>query len=88
MLVQITSASILGKVLRDIRKSRGLTQKDISEEVGLIQATISSFETSPERTKLDTLFKLLAALDLKLYVVDRKVDLHTEKADDGWDQEW
>jgi HTH-type transcriptional regulator/antitoxin HipB len=88
MLVQITSASILGKVLRDIRKSRGLTQKDISEEVGLIQATISSFETSPERTKLDTLFKLLAALDLKLYVVDRKVDLNTEKADDAWDQEW
>ena len=88
MLVQITSAFILGQVFRDIRKSRGVTQKDISEEVGLIQATISSFETAPERTKLDTFFKLLAALDLKLYIVDRKVDLHTEKADDTWDQEW
>lgn len=88
MLTKITSAAALANVLRDIRKRKKRTQKEISEELGLMQATVSSFETSPLSTKLETLFKMLAALDLQLYVADRNTDLEIIKADKVWDQEW
>lgn len=53
--------------------------------MGMKQSTVSEFENHPEGTRLDTLFKLLAALDLKLQVVSRK---GKNNSSDGWDQEW
>lgn len=88
MRVPITSARTLAHILRDNRKNKGYSQKKISEELGMIQATVSSFETSPEGTKLETLFKILAALNLMLYVTDRDSNFLEEKTNKTWDQEW
>lgn len=88
MLARVTSAAALASAIRNIRKNKGLTQQAISREVGIIQATISSFETSPEGTKLETLFKILAALDLQLYVSDRNADIKSATFKATWDQEW
>lgn len=49
------------------------------------QSTVSEFENHPEGTRLDTLFKLLAALDLKLQVVSWR---GKNNSSDGWDREW
>jgi HTH-type transcriptional regulator/antitoxin HipB len=43
--------------------------------VGFKQTTVSDFELKPESTKLETLFKILAALDLELYVSERETEL-------------
>ncbi|WP_440870443.1 helix-turn-helix domain-containing protein [Yersinia frederiksenii] len=66
-------------------KKSKLTQRKTAETVGLKQSTVSEFENHPDGTKLDTLFKLLAALDLELQVRPRNRNI---KDNTTWDQEW
>ena len=58
----------LGLVLQGYRKAKGLTQKDVGSKVGLAQKAVSKIELGPERTGLNLIFKLLAALDLEIVV--------------------
>jgi len=83
--MNVTSPKMLAQALRNARKQRKLTQREAAESMCMKQSTVSEFENHPEGTRLDTLFKLLAALDLKLQVVSRKGENHSS---DGWDQEW
>ena len=69
--MQITSAKMLANAVRDQRKAQNITQSDTAKLVGIKQTTVSAFENKPEGTKLDTLFKLLAALDLELHIQPR-----------------
>ncbi len=61
----------LGNVLRKARKARNLTQADLATLAGIWQRTISNIETSASGAKVDTIFDLLAALDLELHIVPR-----------------
>lgn len=83
--INVTSPKMLAQAVRDARKQRKLTQRETAESMSMKQSTVSEFENHPEGTRLDTLFKLLAALDLKLQVVSRKGE---NKLSDSWDQEW
>ena len=83
--MNVTSPKMLAQVVRDARKQRKLTQREAAESMSMKQSTVSEFENHPEGTRLDTLFKLLAALDLELQVVSRK---GKNKTSEGWDQEW
>ncbi|ATM88557.1 helix-turn-helix domain-containing protein [Yersinia massiliensis] len=83
--MKITSAAMLANTLRNERKKSKLTQRKTAETVGLKQSTVSEFENHPDGTKLDTLFKLLAALDLELQVRPRNRNI---KDNTTWDQEW
>lgn len=56
----------LGQVVRGQRKLKRLTQKAVGISVGLLPKTISALESSPERVTVDSLFKLLSALDLEI----------------------
>lgn len=76
---------MLTQAIRDARKQRNLTQRETAASMGMKQSTVSEFENHTEGTRLDTLFKLLAALDLKLQVVSRR---GKNNSSDGWDQEW
>ncbi|WP_291968298.1 helix-turn-helix domain-containing protein [Candidatus Symbiopectobacterium sp.] len=69
--MRVTSPSALANVVRDQRKSHKKTQRETGDRVGIKQTTVSDFENRPESTKLDTLFKILAALDLELHVIKR-----------------
>ncbi|MEM0570459.1 helix-turn-helix domain-containing protein [Salmonella enterica] len=80
-----TSPKMLAQALRNARKQRKLTQREAAESMCMNQSTVSEFENHPEETRLDTLFKLLAALDLKLQVVNRRGE---NESSDSWDQEW
>ena len=55
----------LGAELRRSRKTRNLTQADISAQVGKRQATVSNLEAAGSGT-LETLFAVLSVLDLEL----------------------
>lgn len=56
----------LAQALRAQRASKRLTQRTAGAGVGLLPKTISAMESSPERSSVESLFKLLSALDLEL----------------------
>lgn len=61
----------LGHALRHMRKAKGLTQAELASRAGIWQRTVSNIETSTSGAKVDTIFDLLAALDLELHIVPR-----------------
>ena len=83
--MKVTSPALLAAAVRDQRKISKLTQSEAAKQVGIKQTTVSDFELRPESTKLETLFKLLSALDLELHVVKRGSILDDSKV---WDREW
>lgn len=62
----IHTAQQLAHVLRGQRLAEGLTQKALGAPVGLLPKTVSKLEAEPERSTVDSLFKLLSALNLEL----------------------
>ncbi len=68
----ISSPSALGQAIRIARTERELTQKEMGAKVGVDQSTVSGVENGNAGTRLDTLFHLLAALDLEISLCSRK----------------
>ena len=64
----------LGPILRSIRIERGLTQQEAGAKVGLKQSTVSAIESRAAHSSVDTLYKLLSALELELVVRDKSGD--------------
>lgn len=62
----IRSPKDLGHMIRQARKSAGLTQEQLASRSGVWQETISKIETGHTGSKLDTVFEVLAALDLEI----------------------
>lgn len=58
----------LGQVLKGQRRSQRLTQKEAARVVGLLPKTISKLELATETATVESLFKLLSALQLELVV--------------------
>lgn len=83
MIHKIHTPGQLGKVLKGRRKTRGLTQKEVANLVGLLPKTVSGLESTPERNKVDSLFKLLSALDLEL-VISPKEKTNQAKSKTAW----
>jgi HTH-type transcriptional regulator/antitoxin HipB len=74
--MRVTSAAALANAIRNQRKLVQKTQRETADLVGIKQTTVSDFELKPESTKLETLFKILAALDLELHVSTRGAELN------------
>ena len=60
----------LGNSIRERRRKLGLTQEQLAERVGVRQRTISDVE-SAGAARVDTLLRMLVALDLELLVRPR-----------------
>lgn len=71
----------LGAILRRYRKKGSLTQTDVAARTQLRQATISALENGEAGTRLKTLTKVLAALDLELVVQPRRKSRSSEIED-------
>ncbi|WP_345710045.1 helix-turn-helix domain-containing protein [Morganella morganii] len=71
--------------MRDQRKISKMSQTQTAELIGIKQTTVSDFENKPKSTKLETLFKILAALDLELQVTKRDSTPDEKKT---WRKEW
>ena len=69
--MSISTPASLGQALRAARSEAKLTQTEVGSKVGVDQSTISSVENGNPGTRLDTLFHLLAALNLELSVRSR-----------------
>ncbi|WP_342608876.1 helix-turn-helix domain-containing protein [Vibrio tritonius] len=79
MLVNTPTA--IGNALREARKKNGLKQSDL----GLRQATVSSFESNPEKSTIETLLKLLSVNELEMHIVPKGTNITVTKgAVDEW----
>ena len=72
MIWKIVSPESLGSALREERRKKGLSQATAGKSVGIDQPTVSKVEQGNSGTRLDTLFRLLAALDLELVLQPRQ----------------
>jgi HTH-type transcriptional regulator/antitoxin HipB len=67
----------LGSVLHGQRKARKLTQKQVGEAVDLLPKTISNLENKPKTVSIESLFKLLSALELEIVIRSRRQESAT-----------
>lgn len=62
----IRSAGQLGTLIREERLRRNLTQQQLADLTGTGQKTISRIENGNEGATLETVFRLLAVLQLQI----------------------
>lgn len=93
--MKVTNAKQLSTYLKDARLNAQLSQSKVASKVGIRQDTVSSFELNPDSTKLETLFKILSALNLELDIKVRNPLLVDECRHDNatvpeqeWKEEW
>ena len=67
----VRTSKNLGHAIRQARKAKNLTQKELAAMSGVWQETISKIENGSGGTKLETVFDLVAALDLEITVTER-----------------
>ena len=73
----VRTPSQLGLALKARRKVSGLTQAQAAEKVGLLPKTVSALEGHPEASSVESLLKLIAALDLELVLRPKDENLPT-----------
>lgn len=66
----------LAQVLRAHRKREKLTQQLAGKNVGLLPKTISALEQKPEGSSIESLFRLLSALNLELVLQEKAISGH------------
>ena len=62
----------LGEAIRQARKNKDLRQVDVAQRASIRQALVSELENGATTAKLDTVVRVLAALDLDLSIVPRR----------------
>lgn len=67
------------------RRKLSLSQSAVGNLVGLKQATVSAFENRPENTKMDTVFRILAAVNLDMHALPKDQKMSYQ---DSWKEEW
>ena len=87
--MKVTNSTQLSAYLKDIRQTRKLSQEKVACKVGIRQDTVSSFERNADATKLETLFKILSALELELVIQPRNSPPGVAEENGGsWKEEW
>jgi len=61
----------LAQVLRGFRGRKKLTQSETARNAGLLQKTVSTLEVRPERASVESLFRLLSALQVEFVLRDK-----------------
>lgn len=70
-MTYITLPDVLGIAIRNERINQKLTQQALAEQAGVFQKTISALENRTASVSIETLFKVLGALELQLTLSDR-----------------
>lgn len=71
MQKMVRSAKQLGSLIHNERMRRGLSQQALADLVGTGQKTISHIENGKEGTRVETIFSLLATLELEMRLAAR-----------------
>lgn len=68
----VHSPKSLGSAIKRQRAAKKLTQKEAGIAFRLDQTTVSDIEQGAAGTRLETLFRMLAALDLEMVIRPKK----------------
>jgi HTH-type transcriptional regulator/antitoxin HipB len=83
MTAKTASPVSLGHILRAARRKKGLSQAEAGKSVGIDQATISKIERGESNARVDTLFRLLAALDMEM-ILETRQKVSDKSEGDNW----
>jgi transcriptional regulator with XRE-family HTH domain len=61
-----TQIRLVGQKIRQIRKSRHLTQSDLAARIGVTQSDLSRMENGEYKVGLDTLFRILQVFEISM----------------------
>ena len=63
---------MIGTILRNIRKIRGLTQINVGNELNLANNTISNYETEYSNPNFETIQKFIKVCNFEIQFVDKE----------------
>ncbi|MGD2116417.1 MAG: helix-turn-helix transcriptional regulator [Acidobacteriota bacterium] len=69
----------LGKALRWLREKQTKRQYQVAEDAGITKAMLSAYETGKQRPSLETIEKVLGALDVDLVTLQDALDHVNER---------
>ena len=72
---------MIGQVLRNIRKMKGLTQNNIGKELNLAENTISNYETEYSNPTFDTIYKIINYCNFDIEFIDKSNNKHYKLED-------
>lgn len=72
---QAKDTKTIGSIVRQVRKSQGVTQEQLAAMCGLGRRFIVELENGKETSHLGKTLQVLAALGISLNATDRKGDL-------------
>jgi HTH-type transcriptional regulator / antitoxin HipB len=72
----------LEPILRSFRKTRGLTQRELADRMGVTQQALSLLESSPHRASFERLMAVFMALGVEIVLRDK--DPQDAATPDGW----
>ena len=56
----------VGQQIREARKAKGLTQKELGEKLGVGEPTVTNYEAGRQNLTIETLQKIADALEIKV----------------------
>lgn len=60
--------------IREIRKEKGITQKQLGNLCGIAESTIRRYELGLLNPKIETIQKIADALDVEIYELDERIE--------------
>ncbi|WP_317166018.1 helix-turn-helix domain-containing protein [Spirosoma arboris] len=58
-----------GKLIREIRKKKGMTQGDLSQALGITKQSFGRYENGTANLSLDTIQKVAESLEVKVRII-------------------
>jgi HTH-type transcriptional regulator / antitoxin HipB len=68
--IPIRTTGQLGPYLKSLRRSRGWSQEQLGNRIGLSQERIAKIENAPEKVRFDALLTIMMALGAEFHAVD------------------
>ncbi|WP_109718099.1 helix-turn-helix domain-containing protein [Pantoea allii] len=72
----------LRPLLIGFRKANGLTQKDVSERLGVTQQTYARLEANPARASMERLFRVFTILGVEVSLTSGKASSKMNQAEE------
>ena len=79
MFVPMLDAKIVGEVIYEIRKQKGLSQEVLSGLADIGRTHLSAIERGERKPTLETFYKLCYALETDMSEVCKKIELKLNK---------
>lgn len=74
---------IAGRILKELRESKGLTQEVVSGLAGVARTHLAMIESGMRNPKVDTLWRICDVLHLRVSELFRMIEEEMEKAPGG-----